>query len=1406
MRGKTSKAKRNSAKNVNSNSVDMAGSFDGSNGTADLLNNGANGFSERCELNGHVDSSDFVPGADQTVDGPGGNTELADLASGETSTIGDPLPPERRNRSHLAEAMLADGEKPIGLKLAIPGADLMDVQMGFNELVQELQQILMDGEDTCHRTCFTLKFGDKYLNSYMEIRHIEGLVEGSILRVVEEPYTLRQARIHVRHVRDLLRVPDTTESFLGSDGLSPTYVDKILEFQPSERKRVGKGQVDCTPPDYIMPNSEVRPMMALYNVANEKPIKCVKLITLTCWNPPPGPRKMKGDILYLFVLTVENKGFHITCCPRGFYVNLSTDDTFNPTPASPHIVCHSLVDLLMQISPGFKRNYGSLRLRRRQRHVFERVSLPFQVYSWFSPVVDHTNDYIRAEDWYMNRLGYEDLLPGQARDWNEEVQSSREMPRKTLLDRLTRSRALFKVYGDFVSAAVRGAVNVINNNVVSINPCEEPKMRMFLWNNIFFSLGFDIKDHYKTLGGDAAAFVSPLCDLHGVQAYFDADPETLCVLATTVVEYKGYRITCQSVIPGILDKDQEQEQCILYGSVDFGATVFSSDKFDQLLEATAAEMHILPHKVQSENGDVVAIKTAAESKGIIGNDGRCYILDLYRHFPSDPHYIEGAEVSDFAKACGFPRKHPHVLAYLRPELVDAFIKSKTSTFIELLSYHFKKFREESGNGNEKMSWIFFSKKNNTLSIADLVSCIATADGSITDLSEEMVNEAEKATDTADMVDSAEENGLMVEEYGLVANEEVSKQPKETTACCDVSTAGKENSSFTQGKEEDQIDGDDCGVMLDCCRKKLSTKPRKPLGVIDAETVAKRSTPDNPDVLRVRNAFRCAAVTVGSCKKNEFDIRFNIDCYSPVVKHVSEDGELEQQKGLHVALADYLLTVQIPKFVEDCAEHSLPPFDSQTVTDILHSRGIGMRYLGYVAKKLGERPTLQYWQKHCLSTIVIRCAKHSFRNYLQNVGPSLMAAAVAHFLNCFLSSDVIPTITCSDDAPVRRKTKKRNRASHADHKLPPESAEWSKLTSKGLWQEICNDAHSYYAYPLKEDSVSDFCEAHKVQKFSLLRSLCLTVGVQVKLRDYDLSLRCKPPFVEDDIMNMYPLVRRLHFKAADAANSYEAAVRKLEAGQLNVGLELLNEAAQLYGNIYGSIHPEIIKCLRLIARVLFTMNDYTGALLNQHKAVVMTERCFGIDSAHLISDYLCMAVYSFASGKIPTAMKLLYRSRYLVLMLNGEDHPEMALIDSNIGLMLYAVGELDFSMQFLQNALMTNQRFFGDDHLKTALTYDLLARTYSCRNDYRSALINEKHTFFIYRKLLGENHERTKASESYLQELTDQAVNLQRRMNAMRRNNSSAIARLCALEVHYPEAISVIEVLTIINGMYWVFAK
>lgn len=77
----------------------------------------------------------------------------------------------------------------------------------------------------------------------------------------------------------------------------------------------------------------------------------------------------------------------------------------------------------------------------------------------------------------------------------------------------------------------------------------------------------------------------------------------------------------------------------------------------------------------------VDLCSGIETKGILGNDGRPYILDLLRTFPPDLNFqlSETEERSEAPKECqsfGYPQKHHHSLASLRPELIEAFVQQR----------------------------------------------------------------------------------------------------------------------------------------------------------------------------------------------------------------------------------------------------------------------------------------------------------------------------------------------------------------------------------------------------------------------------------------------------------------------------------------------------------------------------------------------------------------------------------------------------------------------------------------------------------------------------------------------------------------------------------------------------------
>lgn len=73
-------------------------------------------------------------------------------------------------------------------------------------------------------------------------------------------------------------------------------------------------------------------------------------------------------------------------------------------------------------------------------------------------------------------------------------------------------------------------------------------------------------------------------------------------------------MTAQSIIPGILERDQEES--VVYGSFDSGKTVVSSPTYEDYLENSAKLLRIAPHKVWNgkEPDQYVNLFTSYESK------------------------------------------------------------------------------------------------------------------------------------------------------------------------------------------------------------------------------------------------------------------------------------------------------------------------------------------------------------------------------------------------------------------------------------------------------------------------------------------------------------------------------------------------------------------------------------------------------------------------------------------------------------------------------------------------------------------------------------------------------------------------------------------------------------------------
>ncbi|XP_026875071.2 clustered mitochondria protein homolog isoform X2 [Electrophorus electricus] len=1100
------------------------------------------------------------------------------------------------------------------IKIQAPGIEPTDFQVSPLAMVQEIKQVLMDHEETCHRTCFSLQLEGNTLDNFSYLKAITSLQEGSLLKIVEEPYTVRELRIHLRHIRDLLKSMDPTDAYNGMEGSSLTFLRFFSEEHIEESSRVSKRGdelklFNCSPPEYILPGAKeclLRPLQP--QTKNLKPTECLKVLTTSNWNPPPGNRKMHGDLMYLNIVTMEDRHFSITASTRGFYLNQSTTYRFNPKPANPSLLSHSLMELLSQISPIFKKNLSALLKKRTSTHPFERIATPFQVFSWTAPALDHAMDCVRAEDASPSCLAYEEHVPGQIRDWNEELQSTRELSRKSLKDRLLRDRAIFKANSDFVSIATKGAMAVVDGDVMPINPGEEPCNQMYIWNSILFSLGFDTREHYQALGGEAAAHAASAVDLCGVRAYSTVDADGLYVLGTVVVDYRGYRVTAQSIVPGILECGQEQ--AMTYGSTDFGKTVISDETYLKLLEKPSKHLRVQRHHVLNEDNMAVELCSSVQCKGIVGNDGRHYILDLLFTFPPDLNFlpVEGEELNPECQLLGFPQQHPHRLAYLRQEMTEAFVKH-------------------------------------------------------------------------------------------------------------------------------------------------------------------------------RNA----------------DIFFNPNIFSPGVRFpVESSKDIQEQKQLLKDAAAFLISNQIPALIQSCLDHTSMPMDGGTLTEALHQHGINVRYLGTVLEYIEKSPQklrLDHIYRTALCELITRCTKHLFRTYLLAVEPSALSASVSHFLNCFLSSspDGLGPQQVDGLAAKRRSRRRRSRGS-----VGGAMTTWAVMTSSDLWRTIQAETMEYYHYCLPCGNVEQAVGRCGLQRLTLLREHSIKTGIQMLIREYHFDAKHKPVFTEEDILNIFPVLKHISPKASDGLCLLHCGQAKVQQGSLKEGCELISQALGLFTNVYGALHHDVCTCLRLLGRIHYILGEYAEALSHQQRAVLISERVLGIEHPNTIREYKHLGLYCFAGGRAATAVRLLYRARYLILLVCGEDHPEMALLDSKIGLMLYSMLECDLALSFLGNALAMTSKYHGPTSLKLAHSHHLMAKVFESKGEFRSALRHEKERYMIYRNQVGESHEKTCESSEYLKHLTNQAVILQRTMNMICKNNSEA--SIASLKLIAPRRLWIMEQLNLVTGI------
>lgn len=537
------------------------------------------------------------------------------------------------------------------------------------EQIHEIRQSIIEHPIAVQYSCFHLEHNGQRINDFVQVSDVEGLAAGSTLHVVEDPYTEKEARIHFIRIRELIGAAgDRTETAQGILAGTSVHDDVVASATEEAEKEVQPYDFNA-PPD----------LSALLPKDTPPAPTTVKLITLSPWNPPPAPWRQKGHLLYLAVTTNEGEQYQVTAHVGGFFVNQSSKDKFNPSPRTDAkgASAHSLLTLLEKISPSFAKSFTDYQQFTSTKEPLATFQIGNTVPSapWLVPPpsssqVAHVSDATRSQETFL--LGGAENTDS-LRDWNEEFQSAKELPKDTIQDRVFRERLLAKLHADYNDAATRGAVLVARGEVAPLNPTESRDAQIFVYNNVFFSFGADGVGTFTSEGGDEAARVATGKDVLGVKLVNQLDVDGLYSPATVVVDYLGKRIVGQSIVPGIFKQPEPGENQIHYGAVDGRDVVVADAGFAPAFEKLAKSLRVKKHAVWDKDNKRFDLEMSVETKGLLGTDGRKYVLDMYRITPLDIAWMEesGPEEAEY----------PHRMTALRLELVEAFYKQKARDYM-----------------------------------------------------------------------------------------------------------------------------------------------------------------------------------------------------------------------------------------------------------------------------------------------------------------------------------------------------------------------------------------------------------------------------------------------------------------------------------------------------------------------------------------------------------------------------------------------------------------------------------------------------------------------------------------------------------------------------------------------------
>ncbi|GAA5879898.1 hypothetical protein JCM8547_005313 [Rhodosporidiobolus lusitaniae] len=1090
---------------------------------------------------------------------------------------------------------------------------------------------------------------------------------------------------------------------------------------------------------------------------------CLKSLGVSPWSPPPHPRRLRGDLIYLTVSTLESESFTVTGSTSGFWVSKSTASTFDPSPRAvlPKGVragaYQSLFELLSDLSPSFKKNLASLvakstRSDLSQSELFANLAVThvFPSAPFLVRPPTHVADPFRSQAAYLiTSSTTAEQLPA-ARDWNDEYGQFLDLPRSSVPEKLLRERLLCRQQADFVAAATRGALAVARGDIAPLNPNEPPAAYTYLHSNLLFTKAEDATGLYTDMGGSEASRYTAGKDLKGIELLEKLDVDGLSVMQTVLVDFCGERWVVQSVIPGLFKPPREGDEPAI-GADDVATTTYPV-------------------------GDEMAVNAADEARK---ND---------KPYPNE----ETPNKEDYPPASAFRI----VYGAANPEVPDEKVRS-AAYFHEKLAKQVAKgmrFAEHEVKDLE-------GKKTKLYTASDMHG-IAAPDGRsyFIDCFRLQCVDVEFREKNVDGENTYPHRLVLLRPELLEAYREskLSKWLEEQVAI-KRGELEKDQQSVEAELKEAATDAD----AKDGAEEKKD-EPVKQTSVINADDFVLNF---NPDAFVERQADLIIY-------DEEDESTKNVRLASQYLRDVVLGEFLAEAAANSFTVTDgFFLTKLLHR-------KGINMRYLGALAQKIDQEGDKVDF-GKAQSKNEADYTLQLLKHTLESEMVIRAAKHLLNAQLRNASPYDHSFVVAHFFNCLLGASLntspvaetaaIPAGVEADrswteltPASIREALVKEV-AARFRYELPASWVE-EKLPKQKVARELALrvgaqllarkydfgtgvpdlsaaaaasiPAASTTPEPTTANGTSSSDAAKSKKKKKSGKAAVAATEAKVDL----------PPttYTADDVLNIGPVVKATQHKSQLVDETFAHGQRAIAEGQVELGEAVTNEALHLCEQIFGAVHPEQAQKYHSLGIVWHGLASRLLGSIRQHEigesalkelspedreqhleriqelllpdidqaradheaylqqavrmvrqSIVISERVNGVDSSDAIQQYADLGLLEHAAGNAAVGLKLSKHALDLWSAAYGAPHPALVTILNNASAMVQSVYGAEASLPLQQEYRKLAELVHGKDSVAVGQAEHALGQAYALSSDLPKALEHIKAAYAILQPLLGD---------------------------------------------------------------------